>query len=122
MSQTPNMIYSRLLLPKGNGYPMYVPEPPDAGSDHEQKKKYHDRGVDIGDVGVLRADGSFDFIFSICHTEVNFLGVPQGYESIQIRTEEIHSRDGYHCTPRHIVTDSMSGTYFNASGELQATP
>lgn len=116
------MIYSRLLTPKGHGYPIYVPEPPDAGSGHEQKKKYHDRGVDIGDVGVLVADGSFDFFFSICHTEVNFLGVPEGYQSMQIRTEEIHSRDGFHCTPSNITTDSMSETYLNAGGELQAIP
>jgi hypothetical protein len=55
LQDTPQHVYARMLFQKGMGFPMWVPEP----------SQPNERGVDIGDVGVL-SDGSFDFLFNIC--------------------------------------------------------
>ncbi|KAJ7765368.1 hypothetical protein B0H16DRAFT_1260485, partial [Mycena metata] len=56
-----SQLYSRLLFPKGHGYPLYRPQPPE-----DLPAEYRKSGACIGDVGVITPDGYFDFIFNIC--------------------------------------------------------
>lgn len=54
-------LYAQQLLLKGNGYPLWDPQP---------KRHFGDpsapAGVAIGDVGIITADGGFDFLFNVC--------------------------------------------------------
>jgi len=54
-------LYAKQLLLKGNGYPLWVPQP---------KRHFGDlsapAGIAIGDVGIITADGGFDFLFNVC--------------------------------------------------------
>jgi hypothetical protein len=52
--------YSRILLARRIGYPLWVPEPSD------QPPEYAVRGIHIGDVGIVDSDGQFDFFFNVC--------------------------------------------------------
>ncbi|KZP15774.1 hypothetical protein FIBSPDRAFT_685457, partial [Athelia psychrophila] len=70
-------VYARQLLPSQRGYPLFIPEP-----SITMPPKYVERGVDVGDVGIIR-NGSFFFVFSACAAAddpVNHLGVPGGFE------------------------------------------
>ncbi|KAJ7261156.1 hypothetical protein C8J57DRAFT_1337226 [Mycena rebaudengoi] len=84
-------LYSRLLLPKGHGYPLFCPQPSD-----DLPEEYRRAGASIGDVGVVTGDGYFDYIFNICapeNSEMNWLGVPDSFRPIQLRTGAIfHAR------------------------------
>ncbi|KAJ6477783.1 hypothetical protein C8R45DRAFT_799845, partial [Mycena sanguinolenta] len=60
-SMAESHLYSRLLLPKGHGYPLFRPQPFD-----DLPVELRRQGTTIGDVGVVTSDGSFDVIFNIC--------------------------------------------------------
>lgn len=63
MPPSPDETYCRLLFTKNKkgGYPLWIPEPNKA-----LPKAYHERGVSIGDVGLIADDGQFDYLFNIC--------------------------------------------------------
>ncbi|KAF9078148.1 hypothetical protein BDP27DRAFT_1207865, partial [Rhodocollybia butyracea] len=70
-------LYSRLLLPKKRGYPLWHPTPNDNLPD-----EHRTTGISIGDVGYLDGNGSFNHIFNVCCPEghpVNAAGVPNGF-------------------------------------------
>ncbi|KAJ7364381.1 hypothetical protein DFH08DRAFT_1016731, partial [Mycena albidolilacea] len=52
--------YSNQLLPRGRGFPLYVPKP-----QRNLPPEYRRRGVAIGDVGTITPEGIFDFFFNI---------------------------------------------------------
>jgi hypothetical protein len=58
MSEVASEVYARRLLPKGHGYPLWVPEP--------YVQQYREKGISIGDVGVITTSGAFNFFFNIC--------------------------------------------------------
>ncbi|KAJ7193405.1 hypothetical protein C8J57DRAFT_1159847, partial [Mycena rebaudengoi] len=75
-------LYSRLLLPKGHGYPLFHPQPFDDLSEEARRV-----GTEIGDVGVMTSNGSFDVIFNICRVAddpINRFGVPEGFEQVRL--------------------------------------
>ncbi|KAJ7462876.1 hypothetical protein FB451DRAFT_1003169, partial [Mycena latifolia] len=87
-------LYSRLLLPKGHGYPLFHPQPFDDLPLDSRRV-----GTEIGDVGVVTADGSFDVIFNICRAAddpVNRFGVPEGFEQVNLSPGDIAPRALYH--------------------------
>ncbi|KIL57827.1 hypothetical protein M378DRAFT_31890, partial [Amanita muscaria Koide BX008] len=53
--------YTRSMLECMVGYPLYEPEP-----FSELSTEYLRKGVNVGDVGIVRDDGAFDFLFNIC--------------------------------------------------------
>ncbi|KAM6499200.1 hypothetical protein JOM56_004708 [Amanita muscaria] len=53
--------YTRSMLECLIGYPLYEPEP-----FSEFSEEYLRKGVDVGDVGLVREDGTFDFLFNVC--------------------------------------------------------
>ncbi|SJL08996.1 uncharacterized protein ARMOST_12372 [Armillaria ostoyae] len=58
-SQRAPGIYVPMLIPRGHGYPLWVPRP-HSGSPIAR------RGIEIGDLGYLADDGSFVFLFNVC--------------------------------------------------------
>lgn len=56
-----NTVYENHLSLKGRGHPVWIPEPnlclPDT---------YREKGICIGDVGIITPEGGFDFLFNIC--------------------------------------------------------
>ncbi|KZP32129.1 hypothetical protein FIBSPDRAFT_685746, partial [Athelia psychrophila] len=83
-------IYVQQLLCKQEGYPLYYPEPP-ANLPLENRK----RGVSIGDVGIIKVDGKFQFAFNIfmrwtgTNDEINCFGVPDHFEPLQFNQHHV---------------------------------
>ncbi|KAI3611462.1 lte1 protein [Moniliophthora roreri] len=85
--------YSLLLLSKGEGYPLWFPEP-SAGVPEE----YRATGVRIGDVGIVESNQPFDYLFNICHEandpiNVDY-GVPDDFSVLRYSRRDLrHSTD-----------------------------
>ncbi|KAF9255594.1 hypothetical protein L218DRAFT_937495 [Marasmius fiardii PR-910] len=76
----PSQIFARALYSLGRGCPLWIPEP-----NNELPLEYLEGGVRIGDVGILRPDGSFGFIFNACcpaDDPVNRNRVPNGFQPL----------------------------------------
>ncbi|KAK1223445.1 hypothetical protein PQX77_013684 [Marasmius sp. AFHP31] len=85
-------LYSRLLFPLRHGCALWCPEPNAALSAQHQE-----RGIRIGDVGIVRPDGGFDFMFNVVHEArdpVNELGVPEGFVPLKW-DEKVHHRPNH---------------------------
>jgi hypothetical protein len=66
--ESPIARYQRHLLLERHGSPLWSPQP------HRRLPlSYRQKGVSVGDVGVITPQGSFDFLFSIC--------LPRGHPS-----------------------------------------
>ncbi|KAJ7738972.1 hypothetical protein B0H16DRAFT_1249900, partial [Mycena metata] len=52
--------YTRLLLPKAHGYPLFHPQP------YDDLQEIRRTGTQIGDVGIVK-NGCFDVTFNICN-------------------------------------------------------
>ncbi|KAJ7743361.1 hypothetical protein B0H16DRAFT_1010954 [Mycena metata] len=92
-------LYSRLLLATGNGYPLSYPEPSD------DLPQCQVRGLEIGDVGALSSDGSFNVFFNICRSPddpSNRFGVPVGFERLDLGSNPFISKKAYHRPGSHI--------------------
>lgn len=72
---TDNEVYARLLLPKGNGFPIWNPEP-----DQNLPDEYRQNGIRIGDVGIINRDGRWDFLFNICDSPGSPTNNHEGHE------------------------------------------
>ncbi|KAJ7826499.1 hypothetical protein B0H14DRAFT_2517393 [Mycena olivaceomarginata] len=99
-------LYTRLLLPKRHGYPLSCPAP--YGDAPLEARR---AGIEIGDVGVIMPDGSFDVIFSICRSSydpANRFGVPRGFERINLGPEDIASRPEYHDPGSHVSNTTIN--------------
>ncbi|KAJ7277531.1 hypothetical protein C8J57DRAFT_1060921 [Mycena rebaudengoi] len=80
-------LYSRLLLPEGHGYPLFHPKPFDDLPEEARRV-----GTEIGDVGVVTSNGSFDVIFNICRAAddpINRFGVPEGFEQVRLTQGDV---------------------------------
>ncbi|KAF9260143.1 hypothetical protein L218DRAFT_873071 [Marasmius fiardii PR-910] len=71
---------SPLASAEHGGHALRVPEP-----NKELTAEYRQTGVRIGDVGILRDDGSFDFVFNVCcsaNDPINQYGVPTDFQTL----------------------------------------
>jgi hypothetical protein len=89
MSETPSAVYAAALMPKGYGFPLWIPEP-----SANAPEDYVKNGVRIGDVGVRSPRGSLDFLFNItlpANHEVNKRGFPDQFEGIEVQDDRKES-------------------------------
>ncbi|KAF7345414.1 Cell division control protein [Mycena venus] len=87
-------LYSRLLFPKKQGYPLFHPQPSDDLPEAARRI-----GTEIGDVGVITQDGSFDPIFNILRARddpANRFGVPPDFEQVVLGSEDIRTRSQFY--------------------------
>lgn len=92
-------VYTRLLLLKGHGCPIWCPEPAD-----------NLPGVKIGHVGRIVPDGGFDPLFNICFEAdhaINGGRVPDGFEPLVLSDQDVTSRGGYHICGSHVCSKSL---------------
>lgn len=78
--------YSKLLAAEGHGNALWVPEP-----DNNLPLESREKGVSIGDVGMLNVDGGFDFLFNVflpASDPINARGVPENFEPLKLCGEE----------------------------------
>ncbi|KAJ7148442.1 hypothetical protein C8R43DRAFT_857385, partial [Mycena crocata] len=86
-SMSDSQLYSRLLLPKRKGYPLFHPQPFDDLPEQARRT-----GTQIGDVGVITQDGSFDTIFNLTFPDgdsTNRFGVPANYKPVVLPTDDV---------------------------------
>jgi hypothetical protein len=113
--QTASDVYARSLLPEGHGFPMWVPKPAD-----NLPQEYRDRGIDIGDVGIVTSDGSFDFLFNIClpfDHPINLGRTPPGFHEVTLdKSLDLLTDKKRHPSGSHVA--SMSVKKRNVVGEF----
>jgi len=98
-------IYRDLLLPQRHGLPFWTPEP-----DANLPETYKDRGISIGDLGLLTDDGGFDYLFNIhakADDPVNQLGTPTDFNPLDKSDYGIRKIESFHskkcCITRNIA-------------------
>ena len=97
LSQSDSEIFAEELLLKKHGYPLWKPDPRSWGDDIPQE--YIFSGVRIGDVRVVKNDGSFDCIFniySLASDPMNCKGVPDDFSPLAWPESDIHSQSLKH--------------------------
>ncbi|KAM6496175.1 hypothetical protein JOM56_008881 [Amanita muscaria] len=73
------------------GYPLYDPK-----SFSDLSKKYPRNGVNVGDVGFVRGNGTFDFLFNICPPHNDLINPPELSDGFSLETPD-------HSVTRHLV-------------------
>ncbi|KAJ7708943.1 hypothetical protein B0H17DRAFT_1031304 [Mycena rosella] len=110
-------LYSRLLFPKGHGYPLFHPQPSDDLPDSARRI-----GTEIGDVGVVTQDGCFDPIFNILRTgddPANRFGVPAGFEQVVLRPDDILIRAQFHLPGSDISNTTVIKKRLDVEGGME---
>ncbi|KIL58041.1 hypothetical protein M378DRAFT_346021 [Amanita muscaria Koide BX008] len=104
--------YTRSMLECMVGYPLYEPRP----FGQLSKEEYSRHGVNVGDVGFIRNDGTFDFLFNICPPRnglINPPNLPDGFSLETPKQSEIRNISPLPCEtcffPRTVET--ASGEY-----------
>jgi hypothetical protein len=100
---SPQHVFARMLFQRGLGFPMWVPEP-----DVNLPNCKRSLGVDVGDVGLLLSDGSFDFLFNInlpADHPINYMGIPNGFHHMPLDS----------CDVRILPNDIPQGAVFTAT-------
>lgn len=113
--------YSRLMLQLRQGYPLYRSTPIRGVSETHWKK-----GVRIGDVGRVRPDGSFEFLFNINPNETD-TRLPDGFE--KLHHVDSFQEPNYYSRGEHLLKGSVKQTKnspmtykFSASGAILQLP
>ncbi|THU88095.1 hypothetical protein K435DRAFT_821736 [Dendrothele bispora CBS 962.96] len=105
-------------MPKGHGYPLWVPEPNDT-----LLPEYRDDGVRIGDVGFVTPDGGFNFLFNIClendHPINRWLGTPRGFQPIELNPKMVHSVPHRHRSGAPICSSGTEQFQLSSEGLVQ---
>ncbi|KAJ7067184.1 hypothetical protein C8F01DRAFT_1365332 [Mycena amicta] len=87
-----NEVYWSQLCRRQRGFPLYVPEP-----QRNLPPEYLVHGVSIGDVGMVTAEGIWDFFFNIflpSDHPINNGRVPEGFSPLeQYDTSDLHNLD-----------------------------
>ncbi|KIL58032.1 hypothetical protein M378DRAFT_61149, partial [Amanita muscaria Koide BX008] len=102
--------YTRSMLECMVGYPLYEPEP-----FTDLSTKYLNEGVNVGDVGYVTGDGTFDFLFNICpsqNSSINPSNLPNGFS---LETPE-------HSKTRKMRPLSRDTCFFPPTGAILVLP
>ena len=74
------------MLTHRAGYPIYMPTPC-----FELPIAYRKRGIRIGDVGTLTAEGAFDFLFNVCQSDAgNPIELPDEFKLLKPSIRSYH--------------------------------
>ncbi|KAJ7027269.1 hypothetical protein C8F04DRAFT_1122926 [Mycena alexandri] len=113
-------LYTKLLLCKGLGYPLWYPPPIDSLAD-----AYRQEGVQIGDVGYITPRGAFSFVFNICrgadHPINRHFGVPNGFQQLQLDAHAIERVDVAFQPRSDISTDTVKSRRVSVGADLNST-
>ncbi|KAJ7837071.1 hypothetical protein B0H14DRAFT_1118410 [Mycena olivaceomarginata] len=110
-------LYSRLLFPKGQGYPLFHPQPSDDLPDPARRT-----GTEIGDVGLITQYGSFDPIFNILRARddpSNRFGVPVAFEQVPLGSEDITAHVQFHLPGSDISNTTISKRRLDVEAGLE---
>ncbi|KAJ7835547.1 hypothetical protein B0H14DRAFT_2363292 [Mycena olivaceomarginata] len=106
-SHLSSALYSSLLLSGHHGYPLLNPQPLD-----EIPAKLREIGTQIGDVGVVTEDGSFEPFFNILHEAgdkiINWLGVPKYFERLVLSHGDVSKSPLYHERGSYISNTTLN--------------
>jgi hypothetical protein len=85
MSMRAADIYRDCLLLANQGYPLYQPELDERLPADSAYEAYRSEGIGVGDVGIIRAEGNFDFLFNICKSAptLNPHATPNAYNVME---------------------------------------
>jgi hypothetical protein len=112
-------VYARLLMSKRQGFPLWVPQPPDNLPD-----QYRRNGASIGDVGIITSGGIFEFLFNIClpaNDPINGNHVPNNFrpleppEPIDILKVRVAYNPG-----THVASGSIERLHSSLAGSIQS--
>ncbi|KIK56577.1 hypothetical protein GYMLUDRAFT_778847 [Collybiopsis luxurians FD-317 M1] len=81
VSWTERESYAQFMFPQKRGYPLWKPKPQGGRLPGIYKQK----GVHIGDIGILNEFGGFSYLFNTCHPanhELNLGRVPENFEQL----------------------------------------
>ncbi len=116
--QRTHVVYTKLLLRRGHGYPLWIPEP-----DYSLPDAYRDKGVSVGDLGILTEDGGFDFLFNVCVEAddlVNQGHVPPQFEPLRIpQGDPIRKVVSPHRKNSSITSAHVSTTEISVEGSVE---
>ncbi|KAF8336673.1 hypothetical protein F5887DRAFT_987264 [Amanita rubescens] len=127
-AHTRSHVYSLEMMIHGAGYPLYMPTPSRGLSAGYRKK-----GVRVGDVGIITANGAFDFLFNACkHNDPSDAGVnpfilPDGFQlfnAVKRDRDEFDPGICLHSTHVSEIDDHDSSSAFQCStkGAILALP
>ncbi|KAK0480170.1 hypothetical protein IW261DRAFT_1593374 [Armillaria novae-zelandiae] len=114
-----HVIYTKLLLRRGHGYPLWIPE-----SDDNLPDVYRNKGVTVGDLGILTDDGGFDFLFNVCaeaDDPVNQGHVPPLFQPLQISSSHTIRKIPFHRKKSSITSAHVSKTTVAVEGSAEMT-
>ncbi len=112
-------IYTKLLLRRGHGYPLWIPE-----SDYNLPDVYCDKGVSVGDLGILTDDGGFDFLFNVCaeaDDPVNQGHVPPQFQPLRISSSHAIRKIPFHRKSSSITSAHVSTKKIAVEGSAEMT-
>jgi hypothetical protein len=108
--------YARCLFGE-HGYPLWVPKPNDNLS-----QAYRERGIGIGDVGLITGDGGFDFLFNIClpsDDPINLGRTPPDFRQILLDSpKHVFKDDERHPPGSHVGSLSVQKKSVNGDFAL----
>ena len=85
--------YTRTMLKCLAGYPLYKPKPY-----NKPPTNYLREGIRVGDVGFIRDNGAFDFLFNICPSQndsINPPDLPNGFALLESEDSGINDEEEF---------------------------
>ena len=113
MAESASDRYARILLPQRNGYPLWIPGPPE-----NLPVQLKEVGTTIGDVGIITPDGSFSFLFNICKPAddpANCFGVPRGFVQVHLNDIDIRRPPDVYQRGSHVSSELIEKEQLSAS-------
>ncbi|KAJ6568345.1 hypothetical protein DFH09DRAFT_433324 [Mycena vulgaris] len=110
-------LYSRLLLPRKEGYPLFCPQLSDT-----LPEPARETGTEIGEVGVVNMYGAFDPIFNILREAddpANRLGVPGGFEKLVLGPHDIDALALHHLPGADISNTTVNKKRLDIHGGIE---
>lgn len=108
-------IYYRHLSMKGRGCPLWLPAP-----NSRLPREYRRTGINVGDVGLITASGSFDFLFNILlppDDPIHAGRLPEGFSPLYppLKPEDIEDQEEF-SADSYLASASVQKTQKDGQG------